>query len=57
MKIKNGRRLARLIEETDKNKSSRISSLLHERERIDNEIARVESGDIYVLDAGLQLAD
>lgn len=42
--------LARLIEETDKNKSTRISSLLHERERIDNEIARVESGDIRVLD-------
>ncbi len=42
--------LARLIEETDKNQSSRISSLLNERERIDSEIARVESGDIYVLE-------
>lgn len=41
--------LVRLIEETDTNKSSRISSLLHARERIDNEIARVESGDFKVL--------
>ncbi|MBX9723322.1 MAG: DUF3375 domain-containing protein, partial [Candidatus Obscuribacterales bacterium] len=42
--------LARLIEETDKNQSSRISSLLNERERIESEIARVESGDIHVLE-------
>ncbi len=41
--------LVRLIEETDRNKSSRISTLLQERDRIDKEIARVEGGDIHVL--------
>jgi hypothetical protein len=41
--------LSRLIEETDKNKDTRIASLMLERERIDAEIERVERGDIRVL--------
>jgi Protein of unknown function (DUF3375) len=41
--------LARLIEETDKNQTTRIASLVNERERIEKEIERVEQGDIRIL--------
>lgn len=42
--------LAQLIEETDVNKSTRIASLIQERERIDKEVKQVERGNIRVLD-------
>jgi hypothetical protein len=48
-------RLAALASQTDPDASRRLATLRAERDRIDSEIARVESGEVKVLDAASAL--
>jgi hypothetical protein len=48
-------RLAALASQTDPNASRRLAMLRSERDRIDSQIARVQAGDVNVLDAASAL--